>query len=50
MSPKDAAERILKAIKKQKREVILTNAGKAVVNINKFFPKLTDKIVSKSIG
>ena len=50
MSSKDAAEHVLKAITKKKREVILTGAGKAVVWINKIFPGLADKLVSRTLG
>jgi len=50
MSPNKASQLIINAIQNKRREVILTAAGKLVVQFNKFFPKTTDKIVTRSIG
>jgi dehydrogenase/reductase SDR family member 7B len=50
MSAGDAAGYILDAVSAKKREVILTGAGKFIVGVNKFFPKLTDTIVNKTLG
>ncbi len=50
MSANFAAEKIISAIKKNKREVVLTGAGKLIVGINKFFPRLADKLVARSMG
>jgi short-subunit dehydrogenase len=45
MSAEEVAERIIKAIKQKKHRLILTSQGKLTVNLNKFFPKLMDKLV-----
>ncbi len=45
MQPEKVAELILKATLKRKNNLTLTTQGKTTVWLNKFFPKLTDKIV-----
>ena len=45
MSAESVAERILEAVKKRKRDLILTVNGNMVVWLNKFFPAWMDKIV-----
>lgn len=45
MSADRTAQYIEKAIRKRKRKLILTTQGKIVVYMNKFFPKLIDKLV-----
>ena len=45
MSSEECAEHILKAIRKKKRTLVLTFTGKRTVFMNKFFPKLTDRMV-----
>ncbi len=45
MSSADCARHILKAIVKRKRTLVLTFNGKRTVWMNKFFPRLTDKLV-----
>ncbi len=47
MSATDCAQHILKAVEKKKRTLILTFTGKRTVFLNKFFPKLADKLVHK---
>jgi short-subunit dehydrogenase len=47
MSAADCATYILKAIKKKKRTLVLTFTGKRTVFMQKFFPKLADKLVYK---
>jgi short-subunit dehydrogenase len=47
MSAEACAEHILKAIIKRKRTIVLTFTGKRTVFINRFFPKLADKLVHK---
>lgn len=47
MSAEECAERILDAIEKRKRTVVMTFQGKQTVFLNKFFPNLTDKLVKK---
>lgn len=45
MSAETVAKYTLKALRHRKRDLILTLEGKAVVWLNKFFPKIMDKIV-----
>lgn len=47
MSSEECAGHILNAIRKKKRTLVLTFTGKRTVFMNKFFPKLTDKMVYK---
>lgn len=47
MPAEEVAERILEAIQKRKRTVVMTFTGKRTVFMNKFFPALTDKMVHK---
>lgn len=47
MSAEVCAVHILKAIEKKKRTLVLTFTGKRTVFMNKFFPRLTDKLVNK---
>jgi short-subunit dehydrogenase len=43
MSAEECAERILKAVRKKKRTLVLTFIGKRTVFMQKFFPKLADR-------
>ncbi len=45
MSAEEVADEILKAIKKRKRDIVLTTQGKLAVFLNKWAPSLMDKIV-----
>lgn len=45
MSAEKVADRIYKAIKKRKNSLVLTSQGKTMVLLNKFFPKMLDKMV-----
>lgn len=45
MSANECAVYILQAIQKKKRTLMLTSKGKQTIFINKFFPKLADKLV-----
>ena len=46
MMPADeCAEHIVKAIEKRKRTLVLTFKGKQTIFLNRFFPKLADKLV-----
>jgi len=45
MSPEECARHILKAIEKRKRTLVLTFTGKRAVFMNKFFPRLADRLV-----
>lgn len=47
MTAEECAKRILSAIEKRKRTVVMTFQGKQTVFLNKFFPKLADKMVRK---
>ena len=47
MSSEDCAQHILKAIRKKKRTLVLTFTGKRTVFLEKFFPKLADKLTYK---
>ena len=44
MSAEKCAEHILNAVKKKKRTLVLTFTGKRMVFMQKFFPKLADKL------
>jgi short-subunit dehydrogenase len=45
MSTDECASRIIKAIEKRKRTVVMTTQGKLTVLINKLFPGIADKLV-----
>ncbi|HRH65882.1 MAG TPA: SDR family oxidoreductase [Bacteroidia bacterium] len=45
MQPDDVAEKIMKAVKSRKRDLILSGQGKLTVILNKFFPGMMDKMV-----
>src|SRR5215831_12162480 len=45
MTAEECARRILKAIEKKKRTLVMTFQGKQTVFLNKFFPKMADKLV-----
>jgi short-subunit dehydrogenase len=47
MSAEECAEHILKAVRKKKRTLVLTFTGKRTVFMQKFFPKLADKLAYK---
>lgn len=47
MSAEECADHILKAIRKKKRTLVLTFTGKRTVFMQKFFPRLADKLVHK---
>ncbi|MCX8020216.1 MAG: SDR family oxidoreductase [Chitinophagaceae bacterium] len=47
MSAETCARKILQAISKKKRTLVLTFTGKRTVLMQKFFPKLTDKMVQR---
>jgi short-subunit dehydrogenase len=47
MTAEECAGRILAAIEKRKRTVVMTFQGKQTVFLNKFFPALADKFVRK---
>lgn len=45
MQPEEVAGRILQAVVKRKRDLVMSSDGKLTVFLNKFFPSLMDKIV-----
>lgn len=47
MSAEDCSNHILKAIRKKKRTLVLTFTGKRTVFMQKFFPKLSDRLTFK---
>jgi short-subunit dehydrogenase len=47
MSSETCAGHIIRAIEKKKRTLVLTFTGKRAVFMNKFFPKLTDRLTHK---
>ena len=47
MSAEECAGHILHAIETRKRTIVLTSNGKQTVFLNKYFPKLADKMVRK---
>jgi short-subunit dehydrogenase len=50
MQPEEVAEAVIKAIKKRQNTLILTMVGKLTVLLNKFFPKMMDKMVYNTIA
>lgn len=50
MTAKEVAGHIYKAIKKRKSKIVLTNEGKLVNMISKFFPDMLDNMVYKSLA
>jgi len=50
MSPDVVAYRIIDAIMKRKRSLIMTSQGVFTVFLNKFFPKMVDKLVYKHMA
>ena len=50
MRAEEVAKRILNAIKKRKRDLILTTTGRLTVFLNKFIPSFLDKMVYKQIA
>ena len=50
MSSEEVADRILKAVKNRDRDMVLTLQGRAIILINKFFPKLADKLTFNALA
>ncbi|OQX81269.1 MAG: short chain dehydrogenase [Bacteroidetes bacterium 4484_276] len=50
MRAEDVALRIIRAIKKRKRTLVLTTEGKLIVLLNKFFPALLDRMIYKNMA
>lgn len=50
MSSEEVADRILKAVKNRDRDMVLTLQGKAIILINKLFPKLADKLTFNALA
>jgi len=47
MTAEECADHILDAIEKKKRTIVLTGTGKQTVFLNRFFPKIADRIIHK---
>jgi short-subunit dehydrogenase len=47
MSADECAQHILDAIEEKRRTLVLTFTGKRTVLMNKFFPRLADRLVQK---
>jgi len=47
MSAELCSKRILKAVEKKKRTLVMTYTGKRAVFMNKFFPKYLDNLIHK---
>lgn len=50
MSADECAQHILNAVKRRKRELILTMQGKLTVFLNKWLPSLTDRLVYNALA
>lgn len=50
MSPDEVAYEILKAVKKRKRQLILTSKGRWTVFLNKWLPGMTDRMVYRNLS
>jgi short-subunit dehydrogenase len=50
MSAEEVASRIITAVEKRKRDLILTTTGKLTVWLNKLFPYLSDKLVYRHMS
>ncbi len=50
MSPEEVAFEILRAVKKRKRQLILTSKGRWTVFLNKWLPAITDRLIYKSLS
>jgi dehydrogenase/reductase SDR family member 7B len=50
MSSEEVAQHILKAVKNRDRDMVLTLQGKMVVFLNKWLPKLTDKLTYNTLA
>lgn len=47
MTAEECAQKIIKAIEKRKRTVVMTFQGKETIFMNRFFPRWADKLVNK---
>lgn len=50
MTAEECADHILRAVKKRKRELVLTTQGKITVFLNKWLPSLMDKLVYNTLA
>lgn len=50
MTAEQVAAAMVKASRKREREVLLTLSGRAMVEINRFAPKLFDRVAQKMVG
>jgi short-subunit dehydrogenase len=49
MTPADLAERIVDAIRKNRREVVFGDEAKTLLRFNRFFPRLTNRLIAKKV-
>jgi len=49
MTSEEVAEATLRALKRGKREIVLTFQGKLIVFVSRFFPRLADRIAKKRV-
>jgi short-subunit dehydrogenase len=49
MTPEKVAEATLRAIEKGKHEIVLTRAGKILVWLSRFFPRLVDRLSARKV-
>lgn len=50
MTAEEVARRIVKGVECRKHRLVMTLQGKSAVFLNKFFPKLTDRMVFKTVS
>lgn len=50
MTAEAVASKIIDAVEKRKRSIVMTSQGKLTVLLNKFFPALVDKLVYKTMA
>ena len=50
MTSEEVARKIVIAIQKRKNSIVLTTQGKLLVFLNKFLPKIVDRLVFKNLS
>lgn len=50
MQPEEVARQLLQAVRKRKASLVLTSQGKLTVLLNKFFPRMMDRMVYKHLA
>ena len=49
MTPEDLAARIVDAIRENRREVVFGDEAKTLLRFNRFFPRLTNRLIAKKV-